>query len=536
MPTPEEIEAQSKVFNDPIHGHIKLHPLLVKFIDTPQFQRLRNIKQLGGNYFVYPGASHNRFEHCIGTCHLAGELVKLLKRKQSDLDIDDKDVLCVQIAGLCHDLGHGPFSHMFDSKFLPSVRKSPPSNVPKWTVSYCTNISLFLPLYFFTTFYQMFRKRCQTGHEKGSRDMLRYMINDNNLQKEAKNYGLEIRPDENEPGKDFQFIIEMITGPSGNDKTYKGRDVEKHFLYEIISNKKNEVDVDKWDYLARDCHHLGLKNSFDHIRFMHHLKVLEVDGVRQICVRDKECHNLYELFHVRSLLHIKAYQHTLSTITETMICDAMILANDYVKYCGECGEDGEDVKEYTIAECVNEPSAFIKLTDHVFHEILHSKNDSKNDSKNEEMKKAKKILKRIQTRNLYRCIGTKKLTGTSEEVKKLFLAKWLGTCIITKGCLVQSPKLILIGICLLGIVKKFQIRRYDYGMKAKNPCEAFMFYSKTSDTPYQMKQEDVSKLLPVVFEDCEFQVFCKDPEKLEAEKLHFNTWWEENRSEIQPGL
>ena len=55
-----------QIFNDPIHGHIELHSLLVKVIDTPQFQRLRNIKQLGGNYFVFPGASHNRFEHCIG--------------------------------------------------------------------------------------------------------------------------------------------------------------------------------------------------------------------------------------------------------------------------------------------------------------------------------------------------------------------------------------------------------------------------------------------------------------------------------------
>ncbi|EDO26257.1 predicted protein, partial [Nematostella vectensis] len=55
-----------KVFNDPIHGHIDVHPLCVKIIDTPQFQRLRNLKQLGGCYFVFPGAAHNRFEHSIG--------------------------------------------------------------------------------------------------------------------------------------------------------------------------------------------------------------------------------------------------------------------------------------------------------------------------------------------------------------------------------------------------------------------------------------------------------------------------------------
>ena len=55
-----------QVFNDPIHGHIELHPLMVKIIDTPQFQRLRYIKQLGGCYWVFPGAAHNRFEHSIG--------------------------------------------------------------------------------------------------------------------------------------------------------------------------------------------------------------------------------------------------------------------------------------------------------------------------------------------------------------------------------------------------------------------------------------------------------------------------------------
>jgi HD superfamily phosphohydrolase len=220
-----------KVFNDPVHGHIELHPLMVRFMDTPQFQRLRYIKQLGGGYYVFPGASHNRFEHSIGVGYLAGELAETLQRKQRELDITDADVLCVKLAGLCHDLGHGPFSHLFDGKFIPKVLPE-----RKWK------------------------------HEVASVMMLDHLIEENGLMEEMMRYGL----DEN----DVTFIKELIIGagknanetpttPPRHDWEYKGRPESKSFLYEIVANKRTEVDVDKWDYFARDCHHLGIPNSFD---------------------------------------------------------------------------------------------------------------------------------------------------------------------------------------------------------------------------------------------------------------------------------
>lgn len=99
--------------------------LCCRIIDTPHYQRLRDISQLGGVYYVFTGASSNRFEHCIGVSHLAKTFVEKIRLEQPELDISDADVLCVEIAGLCHDLGHGPFSHLYDGRFLSAFNDYP---------------------------------------------------------------------------------------------------------------------------------------------------------------------------------------------------------------------------------------------------------------------------------------------------------------------------------------------------------------------------------------------------------------------------
>ena len=73
--------------HDPIHGTITITPLMKQIIDTPEFQRLRELKQLGATYFVFPSATHTRFEHSLGVSHLAGKLMETLQKNQPRLQI-----------------------------------------------------------------------------------------------------------------------------------------------------------------------------------------------------------------------------------------------------------------------------------------------------------------------------------------------------------------------------------------------------------------------------------------------------------------
>ena len=73
---------KEKLIFDPIHGYMDFNPLCLQIIDTPEFQRLRNIKQLGTCYLVFPGASHNRFEHSLGVAFLARKMILNLQYRQ----------------------------------------------------------------------------------------------------------------------------------------------------------------------------------------------------------------------------------------------------------------------------------------------------------------------------------------------------------------------------------------------------------------------------------------------------------------------
>ncbi len=116
--------------NDPIHGFIGLTDIEAKIINSLPYQRLRRIKQLSGGHFVYPTAEHTRFGHCIGVMYLAGLSGKRLLNR---MGLGAQKLQEVRIAGLLHDIGHGPFSHVFE-EVLIEKRGMNHEDVTEWII------------------------------------------------------------------------------------------------------------------------------------------------------------------------------------------------------------------------------------------------------------------------------------------------------------------------------------------------------------------------------------------------------------------
>ncbi|XP_043382693.1 deoxynucleoside triphosphate triphosphohydrolase SAMHD1 isoform X3 [Chelonia mydas] len=388
-----------KVFNDPIHGHIEIHPLLVRIIDTPQFQRLRYIKQLGGTYYVFPGASHNRFEHSLGVGYLAGCLVQALHERQPELEINQRDILCVQIAGLCHDLGHGPFSHMFDGRFIPLARPG-----LKWK------------------------------HETASVQMFEHLITSNGLEKVMEDYGFVLK-------EDMDFIKEQIGGP------------------------------------------------------------LDTTPCRGL-----EVGNLYDMFHTRNCLHRRAYQHKVGNIIETMITDAFLKADPYIKIEGTGG------KHYKISTAMEDMEAYTKLTDNIFLEILYSSN--------KELTEAREILRKIELRDLYKYLGETRTEPGKEITEEQYDR-------LPADIVASRPKNVPQDIELNAEDFIVDVINMDYGMKEQNPIDKVRFYCKSDPSQaVKISKEQVSRLLPETFAEQLIRVYCKkkDEKSLDAATKCFIQW------------
>jgi uncharacterized protein len=103
-----------EILRDPVWNNIRVDELTLSLVDTDVFQRLRYVRQLGWTYLVYPGATHSRFEHALGTHHLARRTLALLCEADDTASIGERDQAIVRSAALLHDVGHYPFSHALE--------------------------------------------------------------------------------------------------------------------------------------------------------------------------------------------------------------------------------------------------------------------------------------------------------------------------------------------------------------------------------------------------------------------------------------
>ncbi len=115
---------------DPVHGYVYITEAEKNVIDSFPMQRLRRLRQLAGSEYVYPGANHTRFEHCVGVMYLAG---KVVENPNVSRLVSDDEVDMARVAALLHDVGHGPFSHVFEQLLIRDLEKTH-EDITSWIV------------------------------------------------------------------------------------------------------------------------------------------------------------------------------------------------------------------------------------------------------------------------------------------------------------------------------------------------------------------------------------------------------------------
>lgn len=382
---------------DPVHREYELRAEIIDIVNTPLFQRLRRLKQLGTAHWVWLGATHDRFSHSISVAYLAGYLASRLQSQQPELNITDRQILLVQLAGLLHDVGHGPFSHLFDDTFL-SDSTSPLAQ-----------------------------------HEQRSVVLVQRLLNESTF---------DYSPEE------IAFVQSLIAPSQG----------QTGFLYHIVANHHNHLDVDKMEYVKRDTRACGLAQGgfdTDTMRILNAARVID----DEICYDHKVYDDIYNLFHTRYRLHTTVYRHPAVTAIHYMVADAM-------KWSG-----------MDLENSIESIDRFCELDDTVLDIIRHSKDPK--------TARSRAIIQRIDERRLYKVVDTHK------RAKPWDVAPTVEQLVQIDSSL--DPDLIILDVHCVGFI----------GKADGHPMDNLRFYDSSRPTrSFGVKRSAQSKLYS--FRYCEY--------------------------------
>jgi deoxynucleoside triphosphate triphosphohydrolase SAMHD1 len=249
---------------DCIYKYIDLSPICKLYYYTPEVQRLGNIHQLGISRKVFPSANHTRLEHSLGVMYLS----RLVGQR---LGISGRVLELIELAGLLHDAGHFPYSHLFDVCLKTLLKQNAlPDNV-------------------------------LVKHEDRSVYILRVISDRLNI----------LSPEE------VQFVADCIKGKPG--KTYP------QYYYQIVNSKV--VDVDKLDYLQRDAFHTGVTLFLP--EYIIRCMVVKDD---QIAFRRKAMNDIAEMINTRLTMHKTVYQHPKCLIYDSIYLQMFLDAKDEIDF------------------------------------------------------------------------------------------------------------------------------------------------------------------------------------------------------------
>jgi uncharacterized protein len=288
------------IIKDPVHGVMQFtdteNRWIKPFIDSPNFQRLRHVKQLGMGDLVFPGAVHTRFNHGLGCCYVAGQMAK-------QVGLCENDVKLVLIAGLLHDSGHGPFSHAFENVFRPDALESEAIiQHEDWT-------PLFLKDY---------------------------------LEKDFLTHFNAQNPDHPLDASEMTTIKNLIMH----------REKEHSLMADIVSS---QLDADRLDYLRRDGHFCGVAyGDFDFPWLLHCLTPVENDqGKTRLGITTKGIGAIEHYLMARRLMMRNVYQNGKKYASERLL-------THFLKALADAIEQGEfpEVQNKNLARFLIEVAKF----------------------------------------------------------------------------------------------------------------------------------------------------------------------------------